>query len=112
MDNPGGDGVFVGTDRSCGALVGKGPFDFEYVQKLNYGAIEGASALVDGSLYGDHAQGARMLPMWLTTRGICVGLSDMEIRNITRTRYRIAASGKGAAIFMHGPNKLILTSNL
>jgi hypothetical protein len=112
MDDPGGDGVFVGTDRSCGVLIGKGPSEFEYVQKMGYGAIEGASVFVDGSLYGDDSQGSRILPMWLTTQGICVGLPSMEVRNITRTRYKIAATGKGAGIFIPDPNRLILTANL
>lgn len=112
MDNADGNGLFVGTDRACGILAGNGIADFEYVPKMNYGAIEGTSVRVDGSLYGDDSAGARILPMWLTTQGICVGLPNMEIHNLTRTRYRIAASGKGSGVFLPGPNKLILTAAL
>lgn len=107
-----GSGIFVGTDRTCGVLVGKGLSDFEYVKKTGYGAIAGTSVLVDGSLYGDNSLGARQLPMWLTTQGVCVGLPRMEIRNLTRTRYTIAASGRGAGVFIPTSNRLILTSNL
>jgi hypothetical protein len=102
-------GLFMGTDRSCGVLIGKD--DFQYVPKIDYGAIEGAMAYVDGSLYGDNAAGARLLPMWLTSQGICVGLPQMNIKNLTRTRYGFTAAGKGSGIFQPGPNKLILTSN-
>ncbi len=112
MDNTDGNGLFIGTDRACGILAGNGIADFEYVPKMNYGAIEGASVRVDGSLYGDDSAGARILPMWLTTQGICVGLPNMEIHNLTRTRYRIAASGKGSGVFLPGPNRLILTAAL
>lgn len=112
MDNTDGNGLFVGTDRACGILAGNGIADFEYVPKMNYGAIEGTSVRVDGSLYGDDSAGARILPMWLTTQGVCVGLPNMEIHNLTRTRYRIVASGKGSGVFLPGPNRLILTAAL
>jgi hypothetical protein len=112
LDNPGGGGLFVGTDRACGALVGRGIADFEYVPKVNYGAVEGTSVRVDGSLFGDDSAGARLLPVWLTTHGIMVGLPQMEVRNLTRTRYRIAASGRGAGVFQPTSNRLILTAAL
>lgn len=102
-------GLFVGTDRSCGVLIGKD--DFQYVPKVDYGAIEGAMAYVDGSLYGDNSAGARMLPMWLTTQGICVGMPQMELRNITRTKYGFQAARNGAAMFQPGPNKFVAVTN-
>ncbi|MHB0965277.1 MAG: hypothetical protein ACYC36_02375 [Bellilinea sp.] len=102
-------GIFLGTDRSCGILVGKD--EFQYVPKTDYGAIEGAQVYVDGSLFADDSAGARQLPIWLTTQGICVGMPQMEIRNLTRTKFAIPASGTGAGLFQPGANKLILTSN-
>lgn len=102
-------GLFMGTDRSCGILVGKE--EFQYVPKLDYGAIEGAAVYVDGSLFGDDSTGARMLPMWLTAQGICIGKPQMEITNLTRTKFSIAAAGRGSGLFQPGPNKIILTSN-
>ena len=104
-------GFFIGTTRSCGILVGKDPIGFQYVPKVNYGAITGTLVMVDGSLYGDDKAGARLLPMWLTTAGICVGMPQMEVQNITRTRYGFTAKGTGAALFIPGPNKLLLTCN-
>lgn len=104
-------GIFIGTDRSCGVLVGSSPESFQYVPKTDYGAILGAVDYVDGALYSDNAIGARPLPMWLTTQGICIGMPDMEIKNITRTKYGFAAAGQGAALFQPGPNRFIATSN-
>jgi hypothetical protein len=112
MDSPDGEGLFIGTDRDCGIFVGKGPVDFEYVPKINYGAIEGTLVHMDGSLYGDGSFGTQTLPLWLTSQGICVGLPKMEIRNITRARYRITAEGQGSAVFLPEPNRLIMTSAL
>lgn len=105
-------GLFVGTDRSCGVLVGSGPQDFQYVPKTNYGAIDGALAMVDGSLYGDGSATARQIPVWLSTNGICAGMPGMQINNITRTKYTIPATGQGSALFMPGPNRIMLTYNL
>lgn len=104
-------GFFVGTDKSCGVIIGAGPADFQYVPKTGYGAILGALDFVDGSVFGDNSLGARQLPMWLTTQGICVGKPDMMIQNITRTKYSFTAAGQGAAIFMAGPNRFIVSSN-
>lgn len=105
-------GFFLGTDRSCGVLIGNAPGDFQYVPKADYGAIPGALAYVDGALFGDDSLGARPLPVWLTTQGLCVGMPDMAIRNLTRSHYTFAAAGLGAALFMPGPNRFIATANL
>lgn len=105
-------GFFIGTDKTCGVLVGSGPADFQYVPKTRYGAVEGAVAFVDGSAFADAAAGARDIPVWLTTQGICAGMPNMEVRNLTRTRYTFTASGLGAAVFVPGPNRFITTSKL
>lgn len=105
-------GLFIGTERSCGVLVGSSPEDFQYVPKTNYGAINGAMAMVDGALYGDGSATARQIPMWLSANGICAGMPNMQINNITRTKYTIPASGQGAGLFMPGPNRIVLTYNL
>ncbi len=104
-------GFFVGTDKSCGVLVGGKPEEFQYVPKVPYGAIYGAVDYVDGSVFGDNSLGARMLPMWMSAQGICVGRPNMEIQNLTRTKYGFNAAGQGAAVFMPGPNRFIATAN-
>jgi hypothetical protein len=104
-------GFFVGTDRSCGVLVGSDPDAFQYIPKTDYGAVIGAIDYVDGSLFGDDSAGARPLPVWLTTQGLCVGMPSLEIKNLTRTRYGFPASGRGAAQFQDGPNRFIAVSN-
>lgn len=112
LDQPGqNSGAFVGTDRSCGILVGSTPEDFQYVPKMDYGAVEGALDYVDGSLFGDGQTGARRLPVWLSAQGLCVGMPGMEIRNITRNRFAFSAGGRGAALFEPNPNRFIAISN-
>jgi hypothetical protein len=105
-------GFFAGTDESCGTIVGSEPQDFQYVHKMAYGAIAGAIDYVDGALFTDGSATTRPLPMWLTTQGLCIGMPDMEIRNLTRTKFNFAASGQGAALFMPEQQRFIANSNL
>jgi hypothetical protein len=103
-------GLFIGTDRSCGVLVGSSPADFQYVPKASYGVVFGASTVIDGTMFQDGAAGVRELPMFLTTQGICVGMPDLTIKNLTRSRYSFNVGSQGAALFMPGPNRFIATS--
>jgi hypothetical protein len=112
LDQPGqSSGLFIGTDRSCGVLVGTSPENFRYVPKIGYGAIEGALDYVEGTVFEDGRYGVNGIPMWLTTQGICAGMPDMEIRNLTRARYTFTAAGRGAAIWQSNPNRFIAVSN-
>jgi hypothetical protein len=109
-DKGANSGFFVGTDRSCGLLVGSDPNEFQYVPRVPYGAIPGAIDYVDGALFGDDSSGARDLPMWLSQQGICVGMPDFSIRNLTRSKYTFSATGQGAAVFLAGPNRFIASN--
>jgi hypothetical protein len=103
-------GFFIGTDRSCGVLVGSTPADFQYVPKASYGAVYGAMTMVDGTMFQDGSAGMRELPMFLTTQGICVGMPDLTVKNLTRSRFSFDVGGQGAALFIPGPNRFIATS--
>lgn len=105
-------GFFIGTDRSMGVMSGTDPDNFQYVPKVDYGAVQGTLQYVDGSLVRDGGAGARKLPMWLSAKGVCIGLPDLLINNLTRSRFSFDAGGQGAAIFMPNPNRFIATSNL
>lgn len=108
VDTANYSGFFVSTDHSLGIIVGMDKF--VYVPKVDYSAIEGELTYVDGSLYADNSIGARLLPLFMTTQGLCVGMPSMEIKNLTRTRYSFTTAGRGAMLFMPGSNKLIATS--
>lgn len=111
-DRSGGDstGFFVGTSASCGILAGGGPDAFQYIPKADFGAVPGAATFVDGNLYKDGAIGSRMLPMWLSTRGICVGMPGLEVLNLTRSGYGFPVGPRGAALFVPEENRFIAVS--
>lgn len=111
VDTGDNSGFFVGTDRSMGVIVGTDPASFQYVPKVPYGAIEGALAYVDATLVRDGGAGARKLPMWLSAKGVCIGLPGMLINNLTRARFDFAAGGQGAAVILPSPNRFIATCN-
>lgn len=94
-----GSGFFIGTTKSCGVLAGSDPAEFKYTPKTEYGAVQGALAFVDGSLFLEGELGARSLPLWLTTEGICAGMPSLEVSNLTRSRYGFATGAAGAAYF-------------
>lgn len=107
-----GSGFFVGTDRSMGIIAGSDPDSFQYVPKVDYGAVPGTMRFIDASLVRDGGSGARKLPLWLSVKGICIGLPDLLINNLTRTRYEMTAGGQGAAVVLPDPHRLIVTSNI
>lgn len=105
-------GMFIGTERSCGVLVGSAPENFQYVPKLSYGVIQGSLAMVDGSLFADGSTTARQIPLWLTQRGICAGMPGMQVQNLTRSKYDFSAAGQGASVFVHEQSRYIVNFNL
>lgn len=107
-DNP---GVFLGTERSTGWLQGNDPTEFKLLNPVDYGTIPGAVTYVDGALYAQHSTGARGLPMWMSTQGICVGLPGGAIQNITRAKYSFAVQGSGCALFKPDSKQAIFVAN-
>lgn len=101
-------GFFIGTDKSCGVLIGSN--EFAYTQKTDYGAIEGAVTFVDGSLVKDGATNTGNLPIWVTAQGVCIGMPQMEIVNVTRSRYMFDGAGKGAAVFLPDESRFVATT--
>lgn len=108
-DRSGGDstGFFIGTKKTCGILAGGGPDAFQYIPKTDYGAVPGAMTLVDGNLYGDGTAGGRLLPMWITKQGLCIGMPGLEVINLTRSSFGFPTGDSGAAVFISEKNRFI-----
>lgn len=105
-------GFFIGTERTTGVLSGNNPDDFQYIQKAEYGVVPGTVQMVDGTRFKDGASGTRLLPMWLSEKGICVGMPELAVLNLTRGRYNLEAGGRGAALFIPDPARFIVTHSL
>ena len=107
-DNP---GVFVATETSTGWIRGVDADSFAFVPGANYGAIPGAMAMVDGAMFADHAAGARMLPMWLSTEGLCIGMPGGTVQNLTRSKFKFTARGSGCALFKPDSTQFVAVTN-
>jgi len=105
-------GFFIGTERSTGILAGNNPDDFQYVKKADYGVVPGTVDAMDSSQLRDGQAGARIIPMWLSHVGVCVGMPDLAINNLTRGQYNFTAAGRGAALFIPNPARYIATHSL
>ncbi len=104
-------GIFVATETSTGWLQGADADAFKYVQTADYGAVPGTVSYVDGSLLAQGASGARMLPVWLSTQGICAGMPGGQVQNLTRAKYRFEAQGSGCALFKPESAQFIAVAN-
>jgi len=99
VEDAGASGFFIGTTASTGVLLGESPDDFKYAQRCDYGAVQGALAYVDGTLFMEGSTGAHKLPMWVSRAGVCVGMPSLDITNLTRERYTFATGPVGAAMY-------------
>lgn len=105
-------GFFIATERTTGVLSGNNPDEFQYIQKADYGAVAGTMQMIEGTRYKDGANGTRLLPIWLSQKGVCIGLPELAVLNLTRGRYNFVAGGRGAALFMPDPARFIATHSL
>lgn len=104
-------GIFVATETSTGWIQGTEADSFKFVPGANYGAVPGTLVFVDGALFADRSAGARMLPMWLSTQGVCVGLPGGTVQNLTRAKYQFTAQGSGCALFKPDTTQFIAVAN-
>ncbi|WP_157288519.1 hypothetical protein [Uliginosibacterium gangwonense] len=95
---PVSDGVFVGSDREIVFLQGSDPAEFTRMKAANYGAVLGTAVEVPGYYVGD---GTTQGPiwMWASERGICMGTSGGQFKELTAGRYVLPAACSGASLF-------------
>jgi hypothetical protein len=112
IEDTGASGFFIGTTNSTGVLLGESPDDFKYVQRCDYGVVQGALAYVDGTLFMEGSTGARRLPMWVSRAGLCVGLPSLDVNNLTRERYTFDTGPAGAAMYDPVTNQFVGVSGV
>jgi hypothetical protein len=103
------EGVFIGTTTAVYWLAGKDPMAFTAVQRMAYGAIEGALAYVEGTKMNDGGLGTKRVPVWLSAQGVCIGLPGGAVDNLTSGRYTLSSSGTGAAMYHDGVGQVLFS---
>ena len=96
------DGIFLGTEKRVVFLAGRSPDEFEALQKTPYGAIPGTLAYAPASLVKQaQNQGESPVAFWLSPQGVCLGLNQGVVLNLTQ-QYSFNASAAGAGLFRRG----------
>lgn len=107
---PVSDGLFVGTESETVFLSGSDPDVFERVEVAPYGAVLGTEQEIPAHYFSD---GSIQAPVWLwaSERGVCMGASGGQFKDVTGGRYQLPASVGGASLFkIRGGTPQFITS--
>ncbi len=102
------DGVFVGTEHTTYFLAGTTLESLDKETATNYGALPGSVTYIDAALLGDGSESG-ILPVWMSTQGLCVGMSEGSVVNLTQRFVDIPKGVRGASMFRQedGQNHII-----
>ena len=91
-------GLFISTTKETFFFAGNSPLEFDKKKVSDYPAIKGTDTKVEGSLVEDGITGR--LPVWVSKSGICLGLPDGGIINLTEKKlvYPPSNYGVGAIV--------------
>lgn len=108
---PVSDGIFVGSDKDIVFLQGGSPEQFTRRVVADYGSIQGTVTYVPGHLIGqDGVQG--LVPMWMSKKGVVVGLDGGNFKNLTGGRYILpdGVSSGASLLKVRGGTPQLVTS--
>jgi len=79
-------GIYVSTEEETIFLSGTNPKEFEFTQVANYPAIEGTDTVINGSSLLTDNKFVGKIGIWTSTKGICIGLPDGTMINLTESK--------------------------
>ena len=97
MIAPADDGLFISTDEELYALTGPNPAEFISRKLKSYPAVEGTMVKIDGSKLGEGDMPSEV-PMFATTKGLCVGGPGGTLLNLTERKLSYPAAMFGAGL--------------
>ena len=92
------DGLYIGDEESIWSYVGSGADDFIVKQVTNYPAIEGTLCMIEGENIGSGDIFSGYIPVFTTTKGICIGGPEGQLLNISRNKISYPRARYGAAL--------------
>lgn len=95
---PVSDGIFVGTERNVYFLLGTSPRDLRRIPKSGYPPIEWTDARIPLEVIPSFQGMTQIGVIWTSTEGICVGLPDGQVLNLTKAKVSFPTSLRGAGI--------------
>lgn len=100
MFRPVSDGIYVSTERNVYFLSGSSPRDLRRIHKTGYPAVEWTDTHVPLETMLVFQGIAQVGAMWTSTEGICVGLPDGQVMNLTKAKVSFPTALRGAGIFL------------
>jgi hypothetical protein len=94
---PVSDGLFVATASETVFLRGLDPTEFVQVSREPFGGVLGTEAEIPGEYVGDSGE-ATKVAMWASERGVMLGSSGGALQCVTKTRYTMPSSRRGASV--------------
>jgi len=101
-------GVFIATDAKTYYIKGSTLENATMEIVAPYGAVRGTRTHIDGALLGDGSV-SDILPAWMSHKGLCVGMPDGSVNNLTQSDVAIPKGLKGTSMFRQedGQNHII-----
>jgi len=90
------DGLFITTDTRSYFYAGRNPAEMSVVQQAPFGAIPNTMLQVDGRILGEGQNTLGLL--WASIRGVCVGLPNGTLVNVTKQQIKELSGVKGTAL--------------
>ncbi|MCR4338514.1 MAG: hypothetical protein NUW01_01360 [Gemmatimonadaceae bacterium] len=94
----GAGGVWLGTGTQIVFVSGESPEQWVYQPAAEYGVIPGTLAYGDGELIGDASMKGVVVAFFATKQGLCVGLPDGSLVNLTQGKYAYPVQERGAGV--------------
>ncbi len=90
------DGLFITTATRSYFYTGRNPDEMSVMQQSPFGGIPDTMLQVDGRILGEGQNTLGLL--WVSSRGICIGLPNGILVNVTKQQIKELTGVKGAAL--------------
>ncbi len=90
------DGLYITTDTRSYFCAGRDPAEMSIVQQAPFGAIPNTMLQVDGRVLGGEQNTLGLL--WASFRGICIGLPNGTLVNVTQQQIKELSGIEGTAL--------------
>lgn len=94
------DGIFIGTQNKVYFLQGRDPKSSQLSTKAEFGVLPYSMSLVPtNEVKGLEKAEPEYAPMFVSTKGICIGISGGTLVNLNEVNFNLTAAGSASTIF-------------
>lgn len=105
-------GLFVGTDRETVFLEGTDPAQMFVRHRSASAVLRGSLVFLPGALVFDGSLPISRVPFWTSATGVCAGLPDGSVREITAKRFTVPSAVRAAGGFKQRDGSMQYLANL